>query len=47
VTTTAYGAGVGNGFLGVTGDFQGTIDFGTGPLTGGGDDEMFFTRLAF
>jgi hypothetical protein len=46
-TATLLGAVQANNTLGITGNFQGSINFGGGALTGGGNDDMFFARFAF
>ena len=46
-TANLLGAVQAGSMLGVTGDFQGSINMGGGALTGGGDDDIFFARAAF
>lgn len=46
-TISPLGAATAGGMLGVTGDFQGSINFGSGAVSGGGNDDLFFTRFVF
>jgi hypothetical protein len=46
-TALPAGASVAAGVLGVTGDFQNSITFGSNTLTSAGNDDAFFTRLVY